>query len=70
MIDTQKEKLRIISQIDKLKLTMKPLQIRLESDGFLSKASPSMITEVKKSLLEKKEQLDILESRLNDYSEQ
>lgn len=68
LIDTEKEKIRISSQIEKLKLTMKPLQIRLQSDGFISKASPNVIEEVRKTLEEKEEQLKILESRLSDYS--
>lgn len=46
---------------------MKPLQIRLESEGFLSKASPNLVEEVKKTLQEKEEQLKILEIRLNEY---
>lgn len=67
MVDVTKEKNRISSQITKLRAAITPLQQRLQSDGFISKASPQVVEEVRATLQEKEEQLRILEERLALY---
>jgi len=67
MIDRVKETVRLTSQIEKLKATINPLKLRLESEGFISKASPTLIDGVRKAVREKQEQLIILERRRKEY---
>lgn len=67
MVDVAKEKKRISNQINKLRVALHPLQQRLQSEGFLSKASPQLVEEVKANLQEKEEQIRMLELSLSQY---
>jgi hypothetical protein len=69
MVDADKERGRLRSQIEKLRSAIGPLQQRLGSEGFRSKASPAIIEEVQSTLREKEEQLRLLESRLLELAE-
>jgi valyl-tRNA synthetase len=64
MVDLERERARLRTQIEKLQATAHPLRLRLQREGFVSKASPQVVEEVRVALREKDEQLQILETRL------
>jgi valyl-tRNA synthetase len=64
MVDLEKERARLTSQIEKLRVAATPLRARLQKEGFVSKASPQVVEEARAALREKEEQLQILETRL------
>lgn len=69
MVDIERERARLKTQIEKLQVTANPLRMRLQQEGFLSKASPQVVEEVRAALREKEEQLHILETRLQQLAD-
>ena len=69
LVDAAKERKRLSKQAAKEEKDLVGLEKRLNSSGFLSKASPEVIEETKAQLVEKQEKLAALKRSIEELGE-
>lgn len=68
MFDADKEALRLQKQADQLREEVDGLAVRLQSKGFVEKASPRVVEETRAKHAEKSERLAVILKSLRDIS--